>query len=85
MADEGRQERSIFEGEVQACLHNVSFYYDDFSAELTEELKELLTEEAEQRATKLIVEGYHSGELNCLYTSDDGSQEEIRGYWEIRG
>ena len=67
-----------FEGTVEVCCHSVAFRYWDFDHELTDELVEVLTEEGEQRARACIVEGYHSGELNCLY-----DEEEIRGWWEI--
>ena len=75
-------ERS-FETTVEVCAHRVAVRYWDFDAELTDELEEVLTEHGEERARECIVEGYHSGELNCLYTDAQGEQEEIRGWWEI--
>jgi hypothetical protein len=73
-----------FEGTASVCAHTVDFRYWDFEAEVTPELEEELTEHAEQRAQECIIEGYHSGELNCLYVSDDEEEEEIRGWWEIQ-
>ena len=29
------------------------------------------------------MEGCHSGELNCFHVDDQGTDEEIRGWWEI--
>ena len=80
------QKTTLFEGEVETCCHHVSFSYWDFDHELTLELETELTEHTEQRAKECIIEGYSSGELNCLYhTKQDGSDdEEIRGWWEIK-
>jgi hypothetical protein len=78
--------RTSFEGEVNVCAHRVVFRYWDFKArELTPEFEDALTEEAEERAKACIVEGYHSGELNCLYVDHEqnGDAEEITGWWEI--
>lgn len=72
-----------FESSVSVCCHNVALRYWDFDAELTPELEELLSEHGESRATECIVQGIHSGDLNCLYVDDDGEEEEIRGWWEI--
>ncbi len=72
------EERS-FETTVEVCAHRVAIRYWDFDAELTDELEEALTEEGERRAQELIIDGYHSGELNCVYRGE----EEIRGWWEI--
>lgn len=68
-----------FEGSAEVLLHTVAFSYWGFEHELTPELEEALREEAESRAKHCINEGYHSGELNCLY-----GEEEIRGWWEIK-
>jgi hypothetical protein len=80
-----KRKRRIFEGTVYTCQHRVSFWYDLNDLELTDELGELLTEEAEDRAHHCICEGYHSGELNCLYLNGDGDQDEheVRGWWSI--
>ena len=72
-----------FEGIVNVCAHSVTFRYWDFDLELTDELRDFLTEEAEERAQQCIIEGYHSGELNCLYVDDGGEEHEIGGWWEI--
>ena len=50
---------------------------------LTDELRERLDEEAEDRAKTCLNDGCHSGELNYLYVFDEGPEEEIRGWWEI--
>lgn len=74
------KKRRTYSGVVTVCLHRVSFWYDIEGVRLTKTLKEVLTEEAEERAKHCINEGYHSGELNCLYRD-----EEIRGWWSIQG
>jgi hypothetical protein len=72
-----------FETTVEVCCHRVALRYWDFDAELTEELEADLTEEGERRAQECIIDGCHSGDLNCLYVDDKGHDEEIRGWWEI--
>ncbi|MGA2063272.1 MAG: hypothetical protein ABSG67_22605 [Thermoguttaceae bacterium] len=67
-----------FCGTVEVCRQSVSFWYDIEEIELTEECKEKMTEEAEERAKELITEEYWCGELNCGW--DD---QEIRGWWQI--
>jgi len=75
-----------FETEVETCCHHVSVRYWGFNHKLTPELQTELIDEAQRRATDCIIEGFSSGELNCLYhTKQDGSDdEEIRGWWEIK-
>ncbi|MGH8897014.1 MAG: hypothetical protein ACRDZ4_08345 [Egibacteraceae bacterium] len=70
--------RSIFEGKADVCSHRVTFWYDVGGMARTDELAETLAEEAEARAKACIIEGYHSGELNCPY-----DEREVRGWWEI--
>ena len=74
-----------YSNEIETCAHHVKFSYWGFRHELTGELADALTEEAEDRAKTCIIEGYIQGELNCCYrTQRDGSdEEEIRGWWEI--
>jgi hypothetical protein len=66
-------------GTVNVCLHHVEYRYWGFETELSPELEELLEEAAEERAKFCINDGYHSGDLNCVY-----GDEEIRGWWEIK-
>lgn len=75
-----------YEGTIEVCAHRVTFRYWDFELELTDELKHVLEQEAEDRAKHSINEGYHSGELNCLYGDHehDGESSEIGGWWEIK-
>lgn len=67
-----------FEGTVEVLAHQVSFWFKGQN-EITDELKELLKEEAENRANYCINDGYTSGELN--YEDDEHS---FRGWWEIQ-
>lgn len=69
-----------FETVVEVCAHRVNLRYWDFEQELTDELKERLTTEGEDRAKQCISEGYVSGEL--VYC-DPETEEEISGWWEI--
>lgn len=69
-----------YEGKVEVCAHTVEFWYELDDLELSDELENCLAEEAEEHAKALIVEGYRSGELNCLW----GGEREIRGWWEIQ-
>jgi hypothetical protein len=70
------------EGVITVCAHRVVFRYWDFNAPLTDELREQLEIDAEARASEMITQGYHSGELNCLWV-DGQDEEEIRGWWQI--
>jgi hypothetical protein len=61
-----------FDGTVHVCAHEVSFWFKG-DKPITDELKERLTEEAEERSKSQIIEGYVQGELNyedeeCSYT-----------------
>lgn len=67
-----------FQGNVKVCAHDVRF---NFSGTInpdqdTDELKTLLTEEAETRAKTCIVEDCVEGELN--YETDDF---QLNGWW----
>ena len=66
----------------EVCCHCVAFRYSDIASDLTIELEEALAEEAEERATALIPQGYHSGEL-VFIGGADSEEEEIFGWWEI--
>ncbi len=72
-----------FKDIIETCCHYVSFNYDVGKIKLTDELKSRLTEEAEDRAKTCIIEGYIQGELNCLWVSSGGKEQEIRGWWKI--
>ncbi len=72
-----------FETTVEVCCHRVALRYWDFTHELTDELRETLTEEGESRAKTCIIDGCHSGQLCCYHVDDNGSEEEIYGWWEI--
>lgn len=75
-----------FSSRVEVCCHQVSFRYDLEDHKIPEDVEEFhrrLADEAEERAKAMIVEGCHCGDLNCLYVYDDGSDDEIRGWWEI--
>jgi len=68
---------------IRVCCHHVALRYWDFDHELTEELKEILTEQGEERARECITKDCCSGELNALFVDEDGNDHEIRGWWEI--
>ncbi len=66
------------------CQHYVTWWYHvPSNREITDDMRTHLEEEAEERAKHCIIEGYDSGELNCLYVFDDGTDEELRGWWAI--
>ncbi len=77
------------EGNIEVLLHRIAYrYWWDGKPELTDEVKEYLEEEAENRAKDCIMEGCHSGELNCYYHNGDDKtgdfkEWELRGWWEI--
>ena len=72
-----------FETTIEVCCHRVAIRYWGFDHELTDELIELLTEEGERRAHVCIVDGFHSGELHCLFYNGRVEME-ISGWWEIK-
>ena len=72
-----------FETTVEVCCHRVAVRYWDFDHELTDELRERLTEEGEECAKACIIDGCSSGSLNCYHVDDNGGEEEIHGWWEI--
>jgi hypothetical protein len=68
----------LFEGTIRTCAHRVSFWFKTTNS-LTEQLKTILFEEAENRAHEMISkDGCEQGELN--YESDKIS---ARGWWRI--
>jgi hypothetical protein len=66
-------------GTVDVCCHRVHYRCDIGRMKLTDELKETLEREAEERAKDQINEDCGSGELNCLWKGE----REIRGWWGI--
>lgn len=83
---EDEEDESKFAGKVEVLLHTVNFRFWGIDAPLTDELKQRLTKEAEERATTMIADGYREGELNHYYTWDGDRmlhEQEIRGWWEI--
>lgn len=78
-----RLHKGRFDGSVKVCCHRVTFRYWDFGHKLTEDLQEILTDHAEERAKECIIDGCNRGELNCLHVDDNYDDEEIRGWWEI--
>lgn len=71
----GRQ----LEGVLHVCAHRVAYRYWDFgSLRLTDEVKESLELQAEERAKECITEGYLAGQL-CGHWDD----HEVFGWWEI--
>lgn len=82
-----------YRGRTTVLLHSIRFRYNLHDHELTDDLRKCLHREARSRARHCIKEGYHSGELNCLYVFPDPiwatsgldvQEEEIRGWWEIK-
>ncbi len=68
-----------YENTVEVCCHRVSIRYWNFPKRiLTDEVKSLLDDEGERRAKDCIIDGYSSGQLNCLY-----DETEFQGWWEI--
>ncbi|MCK9458791.1 MAG: hypothetical protein M0R80_04065 [Proteobacteria bacterium] len=75
--------KESFSTVIETCCHHVKIAYWDIEQELTEDLKESLTEHGEERAKERINNDCSSGELNCYYVDHDGNDEEIRGWWKI--
>ena len=71
--------RRTLRGQVNVCCHQVSYWYDITGVRITDSVATRLEIEAEEWAETCIVQGYWSGELNCLL---DGERE-VRGWWEI--
>ena len=68
-----------YHGEVHVCCHRIRYIYDITGVRIVSDVGERLEAEAEERSTACIVEGYWSGELNCMIDGKD----EVRGWWEI--
>lgn len=69
-------------GDVHVCAHRVAYSYWGIEGEITDELKERLEQEAEERAKSQINEDFVGGELNCIFDFGEG-ETEIRGWWKI--
>lgn len=80
---ETKTKRNTVEGELWICCHRVKWWYDLGDRKLNEILRSCMEEEAEERAQKMIVEGCHSGELNCVINFDNDTSAEFRGWWRI--
>ena len=70
--------KTFYESVVFVCAHRVVFWYHGISKR-TDELIQILTDEAERRVHECIVEGYRMGELVCC----DRKDKEYRGWWKI--
>ena len=66
-------------GFVNTCCHSVSWWFRGQS-EVSDNLKALMAEHAEERARSKIIEGYNQGELNFL---DTDTETEYTGWWNI--
>lgn len=83
--DDAPDKPVVFTGEATVCAHEITFYYKDFKAVLTDDLKKKLQDEAEEKAKTDLNENTVSGELNCLYVHPDTQKdEEIRGWWQLK-
>lgn len=56
---------------IEILQHNISYWYNE-----DQEMPEC----EEEYIKEMIIEGYSSGELNCLMPDDS----ENRGWWEIK-
>jgi len=66
-----------YENRCRVCAHDVRFWYKG-EEPITDEIKEIMNEEAESRAKDMIIEDYTSGELNL-----ENDEYSFRGWWEI--
>lgn len=92
--DTPRKQRELtVRGTVEVCAHNVTYRYwwrAKSGPKISAALKATLLEHAEERAKTCIINGYHSGELNCYWHVGTGSADprfkewELRGWWEIQ-
>lgn len=79
-----KTQRRFAETVIEACCHRVKVWYEIGWSRMTGENLIRLEEEAEQRATQMIAQGYHSGELCCLLLTPVRRQErEFFGSWSI--
>lgn len=67
------------EDTIQVFAHTVAYRYWNIDVPITDETREALKEQAEERAKALIAEEFIEGELNCTI-----GEREIRGWWEIQ-
>jgi len=66
-------------GFVNTCCHSVSWWLKGKS-EISNELKALMAEHAENHAKSMIIDGYREGELN-LHDTETFTQ--YTGWWSI--
>ena len=69
---------ATYEGRIDQLQHGIEYWYELGRSKLTETMKARLDKEAKSRSKEMIIQGYHSGELNCLWKN-----KEIRGWWKI--
>ncbi len=55
--------------EIEILQHNINYWYDNNQA---------MPEHEQEHVQKMIINGYHSGELN-----DSTEDNENRGWWSI--
>lgn len=77
-------DQRTYDSVVEAMGHRISYYYRLDDAELTDELKGQLDEEAERRAREMVAQDYIGGELNCTFIWNDGEEQEFSGWWSIK-
>jgi hypothetical protein len=67
----------VYENRCRVCAHDVKFYFkgEDY---ISEEIENLMNEEAYERAKSMIIEDYTSGELNL-----ENDEYSFQGWWEI--
>lgn len=66
-----------YENRCRVCAHDVKFWFKGEEL-ITEEIENLMNEEAYDRAKQMIIEDYTSGELNL-----ETVEYSFRGWWEI--
>ena len=69
----------VYKGIVEVCAHRVSFWFRGLHR-INAELKQWLTQEAEERAKSQIIEGCVQGELCFMSTP---AEHEYNGWWNI--
>ena len=73
-----------YENTLQACGHTIAYWWDIPANRMSDEVRERLDAEAENRSRAMIVEDYSSGELNSLFPQDDGGEDEFSGWWSVQ-
>jgi len=69
---------TTIEGVASICAHRITWNYEVEDLQVTPAMQKALENEAEERAKTMIIEGFTSGELNCVW-----NEHEIRGWWQI--